>query len=37
VVVFLDVREFGRRENTEEVGELYGTGRKWGKREEIVT
>jgi hypothetical protein len=30
----LNFREIGRRENMEEVGELYGTGKKWGKGEE---
>jgi hypothetical protein len=33
---FLDVREFGRRENTEEVGELYGAGEKMGKRKKVT-
>jgi hypothetical protein len=28
----LDFREFGGRENTEEVGELYGMGEKMGKK-----
>jgi hypothetical protein len=30
----LDFREIGRRENTEEVGELYGVGEKNGKKGE---
>jgi hypothetical protein len=33
----LDFREIGRRENTEEVGELYGVGEKMGKKGRTVT